>query len=165
MVTFVYSWILSENVRTKNVFTQNRIKDISLLRQEMYEQYKVDSCFKYIASEYNPADCLTRGLTFNEFVSKKELWFQGPPWISGSAKWPTCSLDCLSEQSKQLIGNKPDVFSYCITNSQETDVISIDRYSSLNKLFRVTACVYRFIFASRKISSDSLEDAITLRKV
>ena len=143
-----------------NVFTQNRIKDISLLRQEMYEQYKVDICLKYVASEYNPADCLTRGLTFNEFVSKKELWFQGPPWISGSSEeWPTCSLDCLSEQSKQLIGNKPDVFSYCITSFQETDVISIDRYSSLNKLFRVTAYVYKFIFASRKISGDSLEAA------
>ena len=34
----VLSWILSENVKTKNVFTQNRIKDICLLRQEMYEQ-------------------------------------------------------------------------------------------------------------------------------
>ena len=73
--------------------------------------------------------------------------------------WPICSLDCLSEQSKQLIGNKPDVFSYCITSSQETDVISVDRYSSLNKLFRVTAYVYKFIFASRKISGDSLEAA------
>ena len=152
----VLSWILSENDKTKNVFTQNRIKDICLLRQEMYEQYKVDICLKYIASEYNPADCLTRGLTFNEFVSKKALWFQGPPWISGSAEeWPTC----LSEQSKQLIGNKPDVFSYCITSFQETDVISIDRHSSLNKLFRVTAYIYKFIFTSRKISGDSLEAA------
>ena len=37
----------------------------------------------------NPTDLLTRGLDTKIFNDRKQLWFQGPPWLrEPEDKWP-----------------------------------------------------------------------------
>ena len=43
--------------------------------------------WKYCPSGDNPADLLTRGLTFQQFQSSS-LWTRGPKWLPDKVQWP-----------------------------------------------------------------------------
>ena len=63
----VLSWLMSQQIKTKNQFAKNRLKDISMMTQEWKVKYNLDSVFKYVPTDRNPADLLTRGLSLNKF--------------------------------------------------------------------------------------------------
>ena len=63
----VLQWLFTGAVSNKNVFTRNRLKDITMYRNNLKRDFGVDIWFKYVKSEDNPCDLLTRGLTFAEF--------------------------------------------------------------------------------------------------
>ena len=63
----VLSWILTDVVKTKNQFTRNRIRDIHRMCNELKEKHKVPIHFRYVPTQLNPGDLLTRGLSFVEF--------------------------------------------------------------------------------------------------
>jgi len=45
--------------------------------------------FRFIASNDNPADIVTRGLTTSE-IKECSLWWNGPSWLDqGESSWPT----------------------------------------------------------------------------
>ena len=68
------AWLLSEEM--------NRLKDIHQLIKDISEKYSIHINFKYVPSELNPADLVTRGLTFERFQQKFHYWISGPEWIS-----------------------------------------------------------------------------------
>ena len=78
----VLSWLLSSTVKTKNVFTANRIKDVKKMVVEIKDKYDLDVKFKYVPTSDNPADLLTRGLSFENFKLKLSFWIHGPCWIN-----------------------------------------------------------------------------------
>ena len=57
----VLSWVLTGNIKTKNVFANNRLKDIMVFLKQVETNYGVTCKFKYVPTEHNPADLLTRG--------------------------------------------------------------------------------------------------------
>ena len=56
------SWILSGNVKSKNIFAKNRVNDIKLLRDDVRQNYNIECKFRYVPTELNPSDLVTRGL-------------------------------------------------------------------------------------------------------
>ena len=96
----VLSWILSEKVKSKNVFADNRIRDIIKFKQDIEAEFKVEFIFKYVPSAQNSSDFITRGISFSEFESKIEEWVHGPIFLKNEPiMWPESSLSCLSSSS------------------------------------------------------------------
>ena len=63
----VLSWLMSQQIKTKNQFAKNRLKDIRMMSQELKVKYNLDIVFKYVPTDQNPADLLTRGLSLIKF--------------------------------------------------------------------------------------------------
>ena len=99
----VLSWILSKKIKSKNVFASNRVNDISNISKILEEKFSVKFIFKYIPISKNPADLLTRGISFSEFGKNMTFWLSGPEFLhSHFIEWEENSLGCLSNQSKLL---------------------------------------------------------------
>ena len=131
----VLSWLLSDVVKTKNQFARNRIRDVHRMKKALFEQFGIPISFKYVSTDQNPADLLTRGLTLEQFKMNMDFWMHGPKWIqSSNVIWPSHDLNCLS------VTNKSIVLSTCISNVKSLQpIVPFDRYSKLNKLIGVTS--------------------------
>ena len=144
----VLQWLFTNAVTNKNIFTRNRLKDICEFKNNLSKDYGVTVNFRYVKSEENPCDLLTRGLTFAEFQKKTNLWFQGPLWLpSFLENWPESNLGCLSEDNKLQVQSAK--VSTLLVNvnvvDQPQSVIDITKFSELNKLFRVCGLVFKAI--------------------
>ena len=92
----VLSWILSKNIKTKRIFTRNRLKDICERIGNLIA-LGYDLTFKYIRTTDNPADLITRGITLERFRASLKFWLTGPEWLTGKEIcWPSSGLNCLS---------------------------------------------------------------------
>ena len=141
----VLSWILSEKVKSKNIFADNRVKDILKFKSELEQEFKVKFHFKYTPSESNCSDMITRGLSYKEFVEKMESWIHGPTFLkSEPIVWPVSQLNCLSEASK--------VLTYSTIIEPSYKILNLESFSDLNVVFRVTALVFIFISRLRKLN-------------
>ena len=74
----VLSWLLSDTVKTKNQFARNRIRDVHRMKRELLDQYRVPISFKYVRTDQNPSDLLTRGLSLELFKQNLDFWIYGP---------------------------------------------------------------------------------------
>ena len=75
----VLSWISS----TKQLpqFVRTRVHKIKELTSS--------NTWRFCPTSMNPADLLTRGLNTEIFNDRKQLWFQGPPWLrEPDDRWP-----------------------------------------------------------------------------
>ena len=77
----VLQWLLADSISTKSVFTLNRVKDVALFKKSLLHNYGITIQFRYVKSEDNPCDLLTRGLSFNKFVKQLSFWQHGPQWL------------------------------------------------------------------------------------
>ena len=78
----VLSWALSENIKTKCLFTRNRLKDIRERIGKLHD-LGFDLVFKFVSTSDNPADLITRGITLDKFRSELQFWLTGPEWLIG----------------------------------------------------------------------------------
>ena len=101
--------------------------------------------WNHVASLDNPADLGSRGVNAL-YLKENELWWKGPVWLrKGQSNWPKdfkiVESNEVSEERKQTA-----IATTVITERKGiSQVIDIDRYSSLGKLLRVTAFTQRFI--------------------
>ena len=136
----VISWLLSDCVKTGNVFARNRIKDVHTMIKELREKYKIPINIKYVPTDQNPGDLLTRGLTYDAFEKHLDFWLHGPLWICSEAvTWPSHELGCLNSNSKRIVTN---------TCLEEVDrsiepVCPFNRFSTLTKLLNTTALMIK----------------------
>ena len=153
----VLSWILSKNVKSKNIFAKNRVKDISGFREEYYNKFNLQCKFKYVPTLENPADLLTRGISVKEFLTKLKFWQNGPTFLLGQPgdAWPDDSLGCLSQEVK--------IMTKTVVISSLEPLLPIDKYSDVNKLIRVTSLVFSFLSKLRK-QNCKIEDSVNKAK-
>jgi len=146
----VLSWVLSGSVKTKNICARNKVKEVTSQRQQILTEYGFDCKFRYISTSENPADMITRGLTFDEFQNKLGRWLNGPEFFQqSSVEWKDYPLDCLSDESK--------VLAMTSTVSERDSIIPVDKFSNVNKLFRVTALVFEFINKLRRKNKSKVD--------
>ena len=66
-------------------------------------ELNLDIKIKYIPTELNPSDLLTRGLKTEEFIKNLKFWQNGPDFIcKNKIVWPERELGCLSKESKNI---------------------------------------------------------------
>ena len=142
----VLSWLLTDlcNIKAKNKFTSNRLKDIQLMKVEILNKYSISIKFKYVSTSDNPADLLSHGLSFNKFEEQFKFWVSGPKWLNVSpVEFPMSELNCLSEKNKCLV--QSNVISKVINFKNCDSIISFDRFSTFNKLVKATSYVFKFL--------------------
>ena len=152
----VLSWILSGEVKTKNVFTANRVSDVLRMKSDFKSKHGINVEFRYVQSSENPADMLTRGMTIEKFRDNFSTWMTGPSWLSESPLvWPESKLGCISDSIKtSMINNVPvsNTVINSIVANDATSVSDVNRFSSWNKLIRSLRLVFSFINKARKAS-------------
>ncbi|XP_018395526.1 PREDICTED: uncharacterized protein LOC108774017 [Cyphomyrmex costatus] len=130
-------------------FVRNRVSFI----QETLPQAE----WKFVPGHHNPSDIATRGVTPSQLSNHTE-WWHGPPWLSqDKSSWPQpvtpqCPADNFEEQ--------PSIV-HVVTANPKTEWSLISRYSSLNKLYRITALCQRAVSRFRRVPLTSLPTSLT----
>ena len=123
----------------------------------MLQNYGITAQFRYVKSEDNPCDLLTRGLFFNEFVKQLSFWQHGPQWLPDFRdSWPDSALGCLLAASKSLVVPSSSInvtFNANVVMSAEP-LVDEERFSSFSKTLKVTTLVFKAIFRMRKSRED-----------
>ena len=139
--TVTLHWIQSPPSRWKT-YVANRTSEIQKLTNENWY---------HVVSTDNPADIISSGLR-PEDLRHCELWWQGPSWLSKHTKsWPI--------QQVPKITNLPEErkCDRALVIINELDFSLLRRYSSLNRLTRITAYCLRFV--------ENVKGATELRRV
>ena len=149
----VLSWILSNKAPRKNVFVNNRLKEISSLLDRIRIKY-VPVSFAYIPSFHNEADLLTKPLTGKKFKERFDQWVSGPEWLTlPSSEWPKGHLGCIPHKIKE------DLINTVVGMGDSPPAVDITKYSSFSKLLGVTCNVFKFAFKLRRKDIDCVEAA------
>ena len=130
--TVALAWIAGEPHRWKT-FVGNRVSEI--------QDIIPSSRWLHVTSEDNPADCASRGLLPGD-LRAHPLWWTGPPWLKEPThRWPTgCSTD---SNIPGIAAEERAVPIFNLLVPSKTDDV-IKRFSSLDRLKRVTAYCLRF---------------------
>ena len=134
------AWIKSLDKEYKT-FVENRVQEIRKLTDS--------NKWKYCCTTENPADIITRQ-DISLTSCQKQLWWEGPEHLKLlNDQWAEISCNLHGDQ---LIMSENEEKSHVVTltSREQTDVsiantISIENYSNIRKLYRVTAWVKRFI--------------------
>ncbi|XP_063981496.1 uncharacterized protein LOC135164771 [Diachasmimorpha longicaudata] len=146
------TWISSHPSRWKE-FVRNRVALIQELTQPSH--------WRLVPGKENPADCASRGLTAQQLAAHK-LWWTGPPWLQqDSSSWPTHVLE---RDLNVDLEEKPGQIYYGA--AQQIAIWDlIDKFSSFNRLLRITAICSRFIARLRRVPNTSLHYPLTLSEL
>jgi transposase InsO family protein len=137
--TTVLTWIKADP-RQYNVFVANRLGEIVELTQP--EEWR------WVPTKQNPADLGTRDLEFPD-LSPEALWFGGPEFLRRpEVEWPglTTPDKPLPEANTEMKA----AFCGATTTENGSGLPDPHRFSSWNKLLRVTAWVLRFTDGGRR---------------
>ena len=137
----VLCWIANRNENEWKVFVKHRVNEI--LKWSKKEDWG------YCLSAENPADVGSRGVGARGLM-EIELWWNGPRWLRASGEgFPTPRVEIETEKSS-LEMKKSCVLKVSIEETSNVEcIMEIEKFSSLNRLYRVTAYVRRFIYSLR----------------
>jgi hypothetical protein len=145
--TTVLHWIRSTKKYSR--FVTARLNEIKAV---------TDCEYRFVRSEDNPADLCTRGKTGME-LQESSFWWHGPSWLSKSVnEWPT-KLDLAVFTDKDIEAIEAEI---PVTHASHTlvtvdrprsdvlegyisNVIQVADYSSMTRMFRVTALCLKFL--------------------
>lgn len=127
----VLGWLHGEPSRWKP-FVANRVQQITSVMPS--------SCWRYIASQENPADAASRGLYASQ-LKDHPLWWQGPAWL---ANFDSKTQQFKTYETREEIKNK---LTNVIQTNIQTNINIIDTLlnncSSVTKVKRIIAWILR----------------------
>ena len=155
--TTALHWIIGTNKEWKT-FVENRVKEI--------RSCVPPSSWNHCPGTENPADIPSRG-THASKLSESPVWFRGPEWLqTREDMWPSHKTEteppaeCLQEIKSSTLTNLTAIEACAAA------IIDCNKYSSLQRLLRVTAYVKRFVHnISRKerimgpLSTNEIQEA------
>ncbi|KAF0305677.1 hypothetical protein FJT64_022742 [Amphibalanus amphitrite] len=134
----------SLGTKTKSRFTINRLKTAQHKKKDLETLLNCEVTFRYVNTLDNVADMVTRGISYREFERSMLTWLSGPSWLADTDAWPQNTLNCLSEATKRAMQVNTN-----LTEQHDPDtsqqLLDPGKYSSLKRLYGVTARVYHFI--------------------
>ena len=149
----VLSWISSTKQLPQFVSTRvHKIKEITS-----------PNTWQFCPTSMNPADLLTRGLDTKMFNEKKQLWFQGPPWLRNPEDtWPPqpepSSIHTEYENPQLAVTIMADIKE----NPNILNIIELTKYSTLTRVVRITALLV--LFARKWKTPEGYNDNILTTK-
>ena len=172
-------WIWGVNKEFKQ-FVQNRVVEIcGLVKPTQWD---------YCPTEFNPADICSRGSTASKLVAN-QMWWNGPEFLLKSSEfWPSLqgnSVEITSSDLHPSLELKKETPSSCKKQQDSTVlmnivaerpstarlnlecIMSFERFSSLQRLIRVTAYILRFVsnLKRKKARKDLLSAEIKQEEV
>ncbi len=142
-------------------FVERRISEIKKFQMSMNGPVS----YNYVPSEFNPADCASRGMLVSE-LKQNIQWWQGPEWLK-QEKWPTWNLPVVTKEqmeqieSEQCMTVKPvfEVSSNMVVEKIQQLALNSERFSTLKKLLHVAVYSFRFIkMIMWKSASDQMKE-------
>ncbi|XP_076392689.1 uncharacterized protein LOC143265292 [Megachile rotundata] len=146
--TITLAWIQGSSNRWKT-FVANRVTEIQNSSQGIWQ---------HVASQHNPADCLSRGVRPSTLESL-DLWWNGPLWLrQGEEGWPVTGPLPLSVPEEKSV-----VLTVLRPNNSFDELLT--RYSSYTRLIRIVAYCLKFYHAiccrrSKKINKPCSEHTV-----
>ncbi|GFX47419.1 integrase catalytic domain-containing protein [Trichonephila clavipes] len=149
-----YYWIRGYSSAFKP-YIKNRVQEIQLLSDPMQ--------WGHCPGKDNPADLLSRGTSAVK-LAQNELWWHGLPWLKLTPDhWPNRHRDILdSELCSEELEHRSSV--HVAVTQQREALVDINRFSSLKKLLKTTAWVFRFVNNARNICK-SMDFYITVDEI
>ncbi|KRZ33774.1 40S ribosomal protein S3a, partial [Trichinella pseudospiralis] len=112
-------------------FVGNRVESILELTDAQW--------WRHCPTTDNPADILTRGCRMKDLVSNN-LWWHGPHWLTKCEDdWPTTKLELAIDRNPEFQAEVRKSARELHTQTKSEPVLDPQKYSSLMKLFNVTA--------------------------
>ena len=121
-------------------------------------------CWRYCPTQDNPADLLIRGITSAQ-LKLSTLWKYGPPWLTSDDNWPTWqSSPTIELQALAVTATSfsPSTGRQYLGTIHVSYLIDISHNSTLSRLLRVTAYLYRFVINCRQRQQERLTGLLTL---
>ena len=143
----VLSWILTNKAPKKNIFVNNRLKEIASSLEDIQQKH-MQATFAYVPSSDNQADLLTKPCSAKNFLDRFDNWIGGPSWLTLSQdEWPKGQLGCIpcsvkgSLLTPVMVPNKEPLANIC-------------EYSSFSKLIGVVTKFFTAVFKFKKSTAD-----------
>ena len=113
-------------------FVQNRVNEIRKLVPA--------DCWSHCLGKENPADIPSRGLAPLE-LSVNQLWREGPYWLKANGDAAALPDEIPEQCVPELRVTSPDTAHNLLTIQVSTisQFISVERFSTIQKLYRATA--------------------------
>lgn len=144
--TIVICW-LSSTPSAWTTFVANRVSKIQLSTQNCR--------WNHVSGHQNPADHISRGLPAENLLNN-DLWWKGPPWLSLDKEfWPLQQPMNDSEYNSIPEARKPPTTAITATAEPSFIDLFVSKYSSYNKMLRITAYCRRFILHCQRNSRPS----------
>ena len=149
----VLSWILTNKAPRKNVFVNNRLKDISGLLDSIKIKF-VQVSLAYVPSLHNQADFVTKPCSSKHFLENFVSWVVGPHWlVLPPREWPKGQLGCIPHSAKG------ELITPVLGPAKTDALVDICKYSSFSKLIGVTTKLFTAVFKFKKSLADPVEAA------
>ncbi|GFU40659.1 integrase_H2C2 domain-containing protein [Trichonephila clavipes] len=142
-------WIKGKASNYKQ-FVSNRVIEI--------QSNSDPSDWNHCSGRENAADYVSRGENL-EMIINSQFWMHGPQWLCTTENnWPK-NLNC-DFSSTDPCESEEQVFTFaCELNT--ASIINLSKFSSLQKLLRVTSCVLRFVHNIRNRFNKRSDDLST----
>ena len=141
----VLSWLITKKTKVKSKFVRNRILEADSLKEEIKEQSNLPVLFHYVNTSENPADLVTKSLSYTKFLEKLEFWLHGPQWLTNEFdKWPQFPLLSVAPEQKYQVSTLCNMQNL---NKVNTGILNINKYSNYELLLKTTE--YLFKLASK----------------
>ena len=149
----VLAWLTSP-INTKQVYTSNKIKDTLKFISDIKDKYEIKVQLRYVPTDCNPADLLTRGLSLQQFKDNLEFWLKGPLFIrtGGEIAWPSADLRCLSDASKAVVCTM-----LIDVHVPSPPLVCFERFSKLPKLINCIKIVIKFLAMKKILKEETME--------
>ena len=85
-VQVVLHWLITKERKVKPKFVKNRISEVNGLIKALDDEFKMPIMFKYVHTNQNPADLLTRGISYDKYLRIRNLWLKDPSWLTNKFK-------------------------------------------------------------------------------
>nr|XP_042913096.1 uncharacterized protein LOC107448485 [Parasteatoda tepidariorum] len=154
--TIALSWIRG-NANQWKTFISNRVTEIQTLTDP--------TNWKYIKGNDNPADIISRGCSANDLLSSA-IVFNGPTWLTLTEEnWPKNEENFRRADVDEEKRSKFIAVNYASENNVHDSIFDIHKFSSIEKVFRLTAWIRRFITNLRVKEEDRIQNVLTAEEL
>ncbi len=146
-----------------HTFVGNRVAEVNDTLARLKEMFGEENVyFRYIPSALNAADDATRGLQLCKLTASSR-WQRGPDFVyDAEEKWPERRFQQVAEPQEEC---KQVRWVGVLQEETKPVLFQIVNYSSLSKLRRVVAYVYRFIHNSRSPRNKRVSGPLKVREL